>query len=402
MSVVVPPKSAARDTCGGGALTEPAGVFHLQWTCGSIPPGITIWPVASMTAWLSPSSHVPGGLTATIFLPELPISQVSTPSHVTTPSPRITKSSIAAHRFLLARRVHAFDQRRSASAAASGANAEIELRDDEESGDADDRRADRAMVEDREISARENERAAKVLLDERAEDVAEHDRSKWKFEIEQDRAEQTEHRDLHNVEHAVLGAVHADGDKEERARKHVAVGNLQQFDPHADQRHVEENEQYVPHPKACDQSPKKVGVLAHELGTGLNSLNEQRSQNERHDRVSRNAKAHGRDEIHLRLGVRRRLRARHALERSLPEPLGRFGYLSLDRVGDERGDGRSSSGHRAEERTDRRAAQHRHERLLAFGPAGLHVAQPHLHTAPDPRRDVHIGQKVGHGEKTQC
>src|SRR3954469_22070637 len=52
MTVVVPPCSAARLTTAGGSVrpTVPSGFGRnqLQCTCGSMPPGMTILPVASM------------------------------------------------------------------------------------------------------------------------------------------------------------------------------------------------------------------------------------------------------------------------------------------------------------------------------------------------------------------
>ncbi len=46
--VVVPPNSAAWLTreAGSVSLASPSGtgIGQLQWTCGSMPPGMTIWP----------------------------------------------------------------------------------------------------------------------------------------------------------------------------------------------------------------------------------------------------------------------------------------------------------------------------------------------------------------------
>ena len=94
--VVVPPKRAARLTCSGGAVlkfwpwtTKGAAM----WAWGSIPPGTTILPEASMTRPAS-SVNVPGAATATIFSPCTATSQSPTPQGVTTWPPRIIRSSM--------------------------------------------------------------------------------------------------------------------------------------------------------------------------------------------------------------------------------------------------------------------------------------------------------------------
>src|SRR2546422_9151155 len=62
--------------------------------CGSIPPGITILPRASMTRPAS-AARVPGQPTATIFSPWIPTSISPTAWGVTTCPPLITRSSMA-------------------------------------------------------------------------------------------------------------------------------------------------------------------------------------------------------------------------------------------------------------------------------------------------------------------
>src|SRR5438093_1232437 len=96
-SVVVPPLMAARLTCSGGALNvwppPSAGIGQCVCTCGSMPPGMTSLPVASMMRAASPDS-VPGAATATMRSPSMPTSQVPTPWGVITCPPRITRSSM--------------------------------------------------------------------------------------------------------------------------------------------------------------------------------------------------------------------------------------------------------------------------------------------------------------------
>src|SRR5919197_6708910 len=95
-SVVVPPNSAARVTWSGGAVSMPGkpmiGAAMCAW--GSMPPGTTIFPVASMTRPMS-LVNVFGSATATIFSPWMATSQLPMPHGVTTCPPLITESSIA-------------------------------------------------------------------------------------------------------------------------------------------------------------------------------------------------------------------------------------------------------------------------------------------------------------------
>src|SRR5919198_1923095 len=95
-SVVVPPKSAARVTWSGGAVSMPGKPMMgaAICACGSMPPGMTIIPVASMTRPMSLVS-VFGSATATIFSPWMATSQFPTPQGVTTCPPLMTESSIA-------------------------------------------------------------------------------------------------------------------------------------------------------------------------------------------------------------------------------------------------------------------------------------------------------------------
>ena len=94
-SVVVPPNSAARLTCSGGAVRRLPGPMMGASMCawGSMPPGTTIFPVASMTRVTS-SVMVLGAVIATIFSPWMQTSQSPTPQGVTTWPPRMIKSSI--------------------------------------------------------------------------------------------------------------------------------------------------------------------------------------------------------------------------------------------------------------------------------------------------------------------
>jgi hypothetical protein len=76
--VVVPPCTAALLTTSGGsvrpALPSGLGKCHLQCTCGSIPPGITILPVASIIRAFGGTGKLPLAATPTIFSPAMAMS----------------------------------------------------------------------------------------------------------------------------------------------------------------------------------------------------------------------------------------------------------------------------------------------------------------------------------------
>src|SRR5205823_5856333 len=98
--IVVPPNNAAWLTRSGpsvmfGWVWPGTGIGQRQWTCGSMPPGMTIWPVASITRPPS-GARVPGAPIATIFSPWIPISAFSAPEGRTAVPPVTTMSSMGA------------------------------------------------------------------------------------------------------------------------------------------------------------------------------------------------------------------------------------------------------------------------------------------------------------------
>ena len=74
-TVVVPPKTAARLTSGGGAVSASGCpmIGAATWACGSTPPGTTILPLAS-TMLPASSPRLPASARATIFSPRTPMS----------------------------------------------------------------------------------------------------------------------------------------------------------------------------------------------------------------------------------------------------------------------------------------------------------------------------------------
>ena len=118
----------------------------------------------------------------------------------------------------------------------------------------------------------------------------------------------------------------------------------------------------LPIQKLAIRPQKMSAMLADELRTGNDAVDDQRAQQQRHHGVAGNAEAHGRDEVALHRGMRRGLGARHALDRAVAEALRRLRYLLLGGVGDERGDGRPGARDQRAEAAEKRAADHRPER----------------------------------------
>ena len=99
MMVVVPPNSAARPTTEGPwvSVGSPLGTTtgQRQWVCGSMPPGMTILPVASTSRAPAESGKPPRSATATTLPPAIATSAGPMACGVTTQSPVMTRSTIA-------------------------------------------------------------------------------------------------------------------------------------------------------------------------------------------------------------------------------------------------------------------------------------------------------------------
>ena len=96
--VVVPPYSAALLTTSGPAeyveLPSGIGICHLQCTCGSIPPGMTIFPEVSTHRFACSLGIALGFVIASIYSPFKTTSCMATPCGVTTVPPRRMVSNI--------------------------------------------------------------------------------------------------------------------------------------------------------------------------------------------------------------------------------------------------------------------------------------------------------------------
>src|SRR5260221_4547049 len=98
-TVVVPPCSAARVTCSGGPLsmwlvTPGTTIGQPQWTCGSMPPGMTICPLASIVRLAPMAAKPPGAPIATILSPEIARSASAGPDGSTAKPPVTTMSNM--------------------------------------------------------------------------------------------------------------------------------------------------------------------------------------------------------------------------------------------------------------------------------------------------------------------
>ena len=96
----MPPYSAALLTCDGGAakigsLLGPPTIGMPQWICGSMPPGMTICPVASTVRPAPTAARLPGAPIAAIFPPETPISAASVEAGMTAVPPVMIRSNMS-------------------------------------------------------------------------------------------------------------------------------------------------------------------------------------------------------------------------------------------------------------------------------------------------------------------
>src|SRR5690242_16336664 len=101
MREVVPPNKAARLTCAGGSVyfgsaSPGKRIGDRQWICGSMPPGMTILPVASTVRAAAASE--PGAPIMAILPPATPISATIAPFGNTQVPPDMTRSSITVPR----------------------------------------------------------------------------------------------------------------------------------------------------------------------------------------------------------------------------------------------------------------------------------------------------------------
>ena len=98
MMVVVPPNSAALPTTEGPwvRVGVPSGTTtgQRQWVCGSIPPGMTILPRASISRAPAEIGKAPGAATATTLPPAIATSAGPMLCGVTTQSPVMTRSTM--------------------------------------------------------------------------------------------------------------------------------------------------------------------------------------------------------------------------------------------------------------------------------------------------------------------
>ncbi|MGY3079558.1 hypothetical protein ACVWZZ_005966 [Bradyrhizobium sp. LM6.10] len=138
-----------------------------------------------------------------------------------------------------------------------------------------------------------------------------------------------------------------------------------------------------------DQAPEDVEVLFDQLGTGYDALDHQRTQDQGHDRVARNAEAHSRDEVALCRRMRRCSWTGDAFDHAGAELLWRFRNLFLGRVGNKGSDRWSRSRNERAKARDDGAAQHRRDRAAEFVARWAQIAQAHLRIAR-----VHLGVLV--------
>src|SRR5580658_9098076 len=103
------------------------------------------------------------------------------------------------------------------------AQANIELRADQNHAERDEHGADWALDEDAEIAAGDQHGAAEILLEARSEHKAEQDRGGVEAKAQQHIAEGADGDHFADLEEIVVGGVDADTDEEQRARVEEAI-----------------------------------------------------------------------------------------------------------------------------------------------------------------------------------
>src|SRR3984957_11538346 len=296
--------------------------------------------------------------------------------------------------------------RASAGPALAAAHPDIKLRADQKEAQADKDGTDRPRHEYGKVAARDQHGAAEILLEARSKHEAEQDRRGVEAEAQQEIAEGADHYDFANLEEIVVGGVHADTDEEHRARVEEAIRDRQHLHPHADQRHVEQYEQDVADPEAGNQTPEDIGMLGNELRSGHDALDHQGAEQERHDRVARNAQTHRGDEIALDRGVGRGLWTDHALDKASTEFLLIYPEkprkLLYSGVGDEGRYRRSGAGNERAQTAGDSAKEHRADRPSKFSLGRPHVFEADIGVSGvDGRNLIDAVHELGDAEQAE-
>ncbi|MGY4281437.1 hypothetical protein ACVWXO_000657 [Bradyrhizobium sp. LM2.7] len=145
----------------------------------------------------------------------------------------------------------------------------------------------------------------------------------------------------------------------------------------------------LPIQKLAIRPQKMSGCCLISWVTGYDALNHQRTQDQSHDGVPGNAKAHSRDEVALYRRMRRCLRTGDAFDYAGAKLLWRFRNLFLSRVGDKGSDRWSRSGNERAKAPDDGAAQHRGHRAAELIARWAQIAQADVRIAR-----VHLGVLV--------
>src|SRR5690606_19540196 len=97
------------------------------------------------------------------------------------------------------------------------------------------------------------------------ENQSEQQRRTFTFEFAPQIADHTEYGHDVNIKHVVVQRIHADRAEQDNGREQDAVGYLEQFDPQADERQVQNHQHQVADPHGSDQTPEQFGVAGHDL-----------------------------------------------------------------------------------------------------------------------------------------
>ena len=210
-----------------------------------------------------------------------------------------------------------------------------------------------------------------MLFHHRAEHEADQQRCGLKPELVAHIAEDREQHRHIDVEDVVVQRVHADRAEHQDGGVEVLIGHLQQLHPHADQRQVDDEQHEIADPHRGDEAPEQVGLGFHHAGAGLDALDDQRADHQRHDGVGGDAQGEQGDEAGLGGGVVGGFRAGNTFDGAEAELVPALRHLAFHHIAAEGSERGATTGQNAQEGANDRATQHRW-----CGAAELFLGQP--------------------------
>ena len=167
-------------------------------------------------------------------------------------------------------------------------------------------------------------------------------------------ADDAEDNHDHDVAGIAGGGVGADDAEQNNQWEKEIVGDLQHFDPQADQRQIEDQKHGIADRHAAEQAPENIRRIFDKQRSGRQAVDHQRAKDQRCHRAGRQAQAQQRDPAAAARRIICRLGRGHAFDSAAAEFFRMLGNLFFDRIGGERGDDDVQSGNRADQKAQER------------------------------------------------